>query len=89
VIKPSKDKLMFNAHFIVDGALLEAWASNKSFHPRDPDDNKSPDRNSYGYTQTFYFRGQTRINNTPPGQGPMPFFINIQRENNPWPLVNG
>jgi transposase len=30
--------LLSEEHFSVDGALLEAWASQKSFRPKDPED---------------------------------------------------
>jgi hypothetical protein len=54
------DGLMSDEHFTVDGTLLEAWASHKSFKPqgRDrtpPDDPKNPSVN---------FHGQTRRNDT-------------------------
>ena len=39
--------LVSDEHFTVDGTLLEAWASHKSFRPKDsdpppPDDPKNP-----------------------------------------------
>lgn len=54
------DGLMSDEHFTVDGTLLEAWASQKSFKPKGsdqtpPDDPKNP---------TVNFRGQTRRNDT-------------------------
>ena len=54
------DGLLSDEHFTVDGTLLEAWASHKSFKPtgRDgtpPDDPKNPSVN---------FHGQTRRNDT-------------------------
>ena len=55
------DGLLSNEHFTVDGTLLEAWASHKSFKPkgggagRPPDDPKNP---------TVNFHGQTRRNDT-------------------------
>jgi transposase len=54
------DGLLSDEHFTVDGTLLEAWASHKSFKPkggadRRPDDPKNP---------TVNFRGQTRRNDT-------------------------
>ena len=54
------DGLLSDEHFTVDGTLLEAWASHKSFKPkggadRPPDDPKNP---------TVNFRGQTRRNDT-------------------------
>jgi len=54
------DGLLSDEHFTVDGTLLEAWASHKSFRPkggagRPPDDPKNP---------TVNFHGQTRRNDT-------------------------
>jgi transposase len=54
------DGLLSDEHFTVDGTLLEAWASHKSFKPkggagRPPDDPKNP---------TVNFHGQTRSNDT-------------------------
>src|SRR5882672_3917900 len=52
--------LMSDEHFTVDGTLLEAWASHKSFKPkgtdrRPPDDPKNP---------TVNFHGEARRNDT-------------------------
>jgi transposase len=53
--------LLSDEHFTVDGTLLQAWASHKSFQPREggptapPDDPGNPSVN---------FRGQTRSNVT-------------------------
>jgi IS5 family transposase len=52
--------LLSDEHFTVDGTLLEAWASQKSFKPknttrRPPDDPKNP---------TVNFHGETRRNDT-------------------------
>ena len=52
--------LLSDEHFTVDGTLLEAWASHKSFKPKDtnrtpPDDPKNP---------TVNFHGQARRNDT-------------------------
>jgi transposase len=54
------DGLLSDEHFTVDGTLLEAWASHKSFTPkggagRPPDEPKNP---------TVNFHGQTRRNDT-------------------------
>src|SRR5262245_56839613 len=53
-------RLLSDEHFTVDGTLLEAWASHKSFRPkagapRPPDDPGNP---------TVNFRGQRRTNAT-------------------------
>jgi len=55
-----QDGLLSDEHFTVDGTLLEAWASHKSFKPKDrsqppPDDPKNP---------TVNFHGQVRRNDT-------------------------
>lgn len=55
-----EEGLLSDEHFTVDGTLLEAWASHKSFQPKDaarrpPDDPKNP---------TVNFHGQTRRNET-------------------------
>jgi transposase len=52
--------LVSDEHFTVDGTLLEAWASHKSFRPKDrdappPDDPKNP---------TVNCRGESRRNDT-------------------------
>jgi len=55
--------LLSHEHFTIDGTLLEAWASQKSFRPKDapPEDPPSGDgpRNP-----TVWFRGQPRSNAT-------------------------
>ena len=56
----TQDGVLSDEHFTVDGTLLEAWASHKSFRPKGtppppPDDPKNP---------TVDFHGQTRCNDT-------------------------
>lgn len=55
--------LLSDEHFTVDGTFLEAWASQKSFKPKDGsggnDSNQSGGRNP-----TVDFKGQTRSNDT-------------------------
>jgi hypothetical protein len=46
-------QLTSNEHFSVDGTLLEAWASHKSFRPKDDDGGDDDD-----------FRGRSRSNET-------------------------
>ena len=46
-------KLLSDEHFTVDGTLIEAWASHKSFKPKDGGDDEGSD-----------FRGQKRRNDT-------------------------
>ncbi len=52
-------QLLADEHFTVDGTLLEAWASQKSFRPRDQDP-PAPG----GGNPTVDFRGQARTNAT-------------------------
>lgn len=55
--------LMSPDHFTVDGTLIEAWASLKSFRPKGerPDDRDPPDDPG---NPTVNFRGETRLNDT-------------------------
>ena len=61
VVKQARRKdLMSDEHFTVDGTLIEAWASLKSFQKKDqknppPDDPGNP---------TVDFHGATRSNET-------------------------
>ena len=52
-------RLLSDEHFTVDGTLLEAWASQKSFRPRDQD----PPTDGGG-NPTVNFHGQRRTNAT-------------------------
>ena len=52
-------RLLSDDHFTVDGTVLEAWASHKSFRPRDED--PPPDG---GGNPTVNFHGQRRSNTT-------------------------
>jgi transposase len=54
-------RLLSDDHFTVDGTLLEAWASQKSFRPKDaPDGGDDPDRGN----PSVNFRGTPRRNDT-------------------------
>ena len=53
--------LVSDEHFTVDGTLLEAWASLKSFQPRDKQDNNKPDDPG---NPTVDFHGEKRSNET-------------------------
>jgi transposase len=53
------ERLLSDEHFTVDGTLLEAWASQKSFRPRDQD----PPTGG-GSNPTVNFHGQPRTNAT-------------------------
>lgn len=56
-------------HFSVDGTLLEAWASHKSFQPKDPPDGGEvvpidPTAQTEGRNAEVNFHGQKRTNDT-------------------------
>jgi len=53
--------LTSDEHFTVDGTLLEAWASLKSFRPKDKERARPPDDPS---NPTVDFRGEKRSNET-------------------------
>jgi transposase len=59
LIHADSARLMSDEHFTVDGTLLEAWASHKSFRPRG--DEPPPDG---GGNPTVNFHGQRRRNAT-------------------------
>lgn len=51
-------------HFSVDGTLLQAWASNKSFKPNDRNDDDSDGNGFKGRNPEVDFKGQKRSNKT-------------------------
>jgi transposase len=53
-------RLLSDEHFTVDGTLLEAWASHKSFRPKDTDNRPPEDPGN----PTVDFRGERRKNDT-------------------------
>ncbi len=53
--------LMSDEHFTVDGTFLEAWASQKSFKPKDGSGGNDTNQ-SGGRIPTVDFKGQTRSN---------------------------
>ncbi|RKG95577.1 IS5 family transposase [Corallococcus sp. CA047B] len=55
--------LTSNEHFSVDGSLIEAWASLKSFRPKDEKDDKQEPPDDKG-NPTVNFHGQKRGNTT-------------------------
>lgn len=60
VKRARREALMSSEHFSVDGTLIEAWASMKSFRPKgENDDNDKGDGNGWGD-----FKGQKRSNDT-------------------------
>jgi transposase len=56
-----KGRLMSDDHFSVDGSLIEAWASVKSFRPKAEDKRKPPDDPG---NPSVNFRGEKRSNET-------------------------
>jgi transposase len=54
--------LLSDEHFTVDGTLIEAWASHKSFKPQDGD--SSPPTGGMGKNVDVDFRGRGRSNDT-------------------------
>jgi len=59
LIHADTEQLLSDEHFTVDGTMLEAWASQKSFRPRDQD----PPTNGGG-NPPVNFHGQRRTNAT-------------------------
>jgi transposase len=60
ITDPATRKLLSNEHFSVDGTLIEAWASMKSFQPKDGGENPpGPGRNG-----ERDFHGERRSNET-------------------------
>lgn len=57
-----KDDLISEDHFSVDGTLVQAWASQKSFRPKDEDD--QPPSGGGGRNVERDFRGEKRLNDT-------------------------
>jgi transposase len=53
-----KRGLLSDDHFTVDGTLIEAWASHKSFRPKDDSGDKPDDKGDVNY------RGEKRKNDT-------------------------
>ena len=63
VAQPGSKKLLSNEHFSVDGTLIEAWASMKSFKPKDPGD-ESGGAEGGGRNAPADFKGEKRSNET-------------------------
>jgi len=55
--------LLSNEHFTVDGTLIEAWASQKSFQPKDGGPS-APTGGGEGRNEDVDYRGQKRSNET-------------------------
>lgn len=64
VVGQARDARLLSAdHFTVDGTLIEAWASLKSFRPKDEDQSKRPPPDDPGNPDVD-FRGEKRSNAT-------------------------
>src|ERR1700727_2219005 len=61
LVQPRVKRLLSTDHFSVDGTLIEAWASMKSFKPKDDDE---PSADAGGRNREADFRGQKRSNET-------------------------
>ena len=59
--QPRVKRLLSSEHFSVDGTLIEAWASMKSFKPKDPPDSGS---GGGGRNASVDFKGEKRSNET-------------------------
>jgi transposase len=60
--QPRIKRLLSNEHFSVDGTLIDAWASMKSFQPKEPP--VGSDGGSGGRNAPADFRGEKRSNQT-------------------------
>ena len=60
--QPRVKRLLSSEHFSVDGTLIQAWASMKSFKPKQPPDADGP--SGGGRNAPADFRGQRRSNET-------------------------
>jgi transposase len=67
--QPQVRRLLSSEHFSVDGSLVEAWASMKSFRPKDEPGEPPPggDRN-----RSRDFHGERRANDSPSRSAPTP-----------------
>lgn len=59
-----KAGLLSDEHFTVDGSLIEAWASLKSFRPKGEDSSDRPTTDDDPGNPTVNFRGEKRSNAT-------------------------
>lgn len=65
--QPRVKRLLSSEHFSVDGTLIEAWASMKSFRPKEPPDAGGPPKDGKtggGRNAPADFRGEKRSNET-------------------------
>jgi len=64
VVQAKLRRYMSSDHFSVDGTLLAAWASNKSFKPNDGDPDGGDGNGFKGRNAEVDFKGQKRSNKT-------------------------
>jgi transposase len=64
VMQARKAKLMSAEHFTVDGTLIEAWASLKSFKKKAGKDDNGPPSDDDPSNPTVNFHGEKRCNDT-------------------------
>ena len=64
VAQPRVKALMSDEHFSVDGTLIQAWASHKSFRLKDADGSPPIPRSGGGRNAEADWRGQKRSNET-------------------------
>jgi transposase len=62
--QPRVKRLLSSQHFSVDGTLIEAWASLKSFRPKDHPSEAGDDPSGGGRNRPADFRGKKRSNET-------------------------
>ena len=69
IVDEARDRgLLSDEHFSVDGTLLDAWASMKSFRPKGED---GPPPGDGGRNRAVDFRGERRVSEThEPRTGP-------------------
>ena len=61
--QPRVKRLLSSEHFSVDGTLIQAWASMKSFKPKEPSDGDGA--SGGGRNTPADFRGEKRSNANP------------------------
>lgn len=61
---PRVKRLLSSDHFSVDGTLIDAWCSMKSFRPKGAGNGDPPDDGASGRNGEVDFRGQKRSNET-------------------------
>jgi transposase len=64
VAQPRVRAVMSDEHFSVDGTLIQAWASHKSFQPKPGNDGPPPGGPTPGRNAERDWRGQKRSNDT-------------------------